>query len=241
MKKILLIVTLIFSYQFAQSQPPTYDDLLILYADEDYDKCLRKAERYTQKDDTKRDPMPYLYLSKCNFAMSKDAEWKEKYPDSYKDAFSYAGRARRADRDSTIYDEHRDYFSELKKSALEEILNLMDEGSYGRALGSIFKVRMFAFEDVGSMFMLAACYLEKRNGSKAYQLYTDGMKELNKIKSFDDMRSEDIILLKKGLMYYAQSANKNYMQDNAKKAINAGYQWFQDDEEYQKTYDELVN
>ncbi len=117
----------------------------------------------------------------------------------------------------------------------------MDEGSYGRALGSIFKVRMFAFEDIGSMFMLGACYLEKRNGSKAYQMYTDGMKELEGLKSLDDMRSEDIILLKKGLIYYAQSAQKNYMQDNAKKAINAGYQWFQDDEEYQRVYDELIN
>lgn len=241
MKKILLILTLIFSYQLGQAQPPTYDDLLILYADEDYDKCLKKAERYTQKDDTKKDAIPYLFLSKCNYAMSKDAEWKEKYPDAYKDAFSYAGRARRNDRDSTLYAEHRDYFSELKKSALEEILNLMDEGSYGRALGSIFKVRMFAFEDIGSLFMLAACYLEKRNGSKAYQLYTEGMNELEKVKSLDNWRSEDVTLLRKGLIYYAQSAQKNYMQDNAKKAINVGYQWFQEDEEYQQVYDEIVN
>lgn len=241
MKNLLLLLTIVFATQYVSAQPPTYDDLLIMFADEDYDKCLKKAERYTQKDDTKRDPLPYLYLSKCNFAISKDAEWKEKYPDAYKDAFSYAGRARRNDRDSTMYEEHRDYFSELKKSALEEILNLMDGENYGRALGSIFKVRMFAFEDVGSLFMLGACYLEKNNGSKAFEMYNDGMKELEKIKSLDGWRSEDVVFLKKGIIYYSQSANRNYMQDNAKKAINAGYQWFQEDDEYQQVYDELIN
>jgi len=36
------------------AQPPTYDDLLIYYADGDYEKLLKKAEAYTLAEKQKQ-------------------------------------------------------------------------------------------------------------------------------------------------------------------------------------------
>ena len=48
-----------------------YEDLLVLYVDEDYEKCISKAERYTERDQTRRDALPFLFLSMCYFEISK--------------------------------------------------------------------------------------------------------------------------------------------------------------------------
>ena len=42
----------------------TYDDLLVLLVNEDYKDCLNKSIKYTTKDKTKKDPLPYLFAAK---------------------------------------------------------------------------------------------------------------------------------------------------------------------------------
>ncbi|MEY3835453.1 MAG: hypothetical protein RI989_881 [Bacteroidota bacterium] len=69
MKKLLLFVFLIGSLKsFAQTD---YPDLLAMFVDEKYEKCLYKAEKYTLNEKTKKDPLPYLFMSRCYFEMSK--------------------------------------------------------------------------------------------------------------------------------------------------------------------------
>ena len=62
MKHILTIAAfLLGSASFAQKH--VYEDLLVMYVDEKYDKCIAKAEGYTMADDTKKDALPFLYMS----------------------------------------------------------------------------------------------------------------------------------------------------------------------------------
>jgi len=42
------------------SQGPDYTDLRILYADQDYEKLAKEAEKYTTNDKTKKDVLPYF-------------------------------------------------------------------------------------------------------------------------------------------------------------------------------------
>jgi hypothetical protein len=53
----------------AQAQAPYYDDLLIYFADGDYEKLVDKAQKYKDGDDTKNDALPYLYASKAYYEM----------------------------------------------------------------------------------------------------------------------------------------------------------------------------
>ena len=70
MKNSLLLITALFISGMAYSQSPNYDDLKILYADANYEKLAKVAAGYTEKDKTKKDIAPYIWLSKGLYKIS---------------------------------------------------------------------------------------------------------------------------------------------------------------------------
>ncbi|MCB0765446.1 MAG: hypothetical protein KDB84_12110, partial [Flavobacteriales bacterium] len=97
MKKLLLLAPLALFQLTAQAQKHVYEDLLVLFVDEKYEKCLGKAEGYTLMDDTKKDPLPFLYMSMCFMEMSKDEKYQADYPKAAKDALKFAEKYRKKD------------------------------------------------------------------------------------------------------------------------------------------------
>lgn len=242
MKTVLTLIFVAITGSFmVNAQPPTYDDLLILFADEDYSKLLKKAERYTQKDDTKRDAIPYIFMSRANFEISKDAELMEDYPKAFKDAVKYAAKGLRKDREGIVYEEFRDYFSDLKKVLVEELENFLIEQEYKRAENTLKQIQFLDEDDIGANFMMA--YVKNMNGdiSGAREYLINGNKKLDETTDLTGYRTEDLRLLKLGLMNYAMYAHEKGYTDEAKKIINKGYQWFENEPEYVKAYDEIVN
>lgn len=239
--KFTILCMSIFGVFMAMAQPPTYDDLLIYFADEDYDKLLKKAEKYTQKDDTKRDAVPYVFMSRANFEISKNADLLEDYPKAFKDAVKYAGKAIKKDKDGSAYEEYRDYFSQLKKVLVEEVENYLIDQDYKKAEGTVRYVLKLNEQDLGAFFMMA--YLKNANGDMggAREYVMEGEKLLEETSSVSDLRTEDLRLLKLGLMKYALYMHEKGKTNEAKKVINKGYQWFDSEPEYVKAYDEIVN
>ena len=131
MKQLFFLFLFVIGFAFqSAAQPPMYDDLLIYYADGDYEKLVKKAEKYTLDSDTKNDPLPYLYCSKANFEMSKDQKYLEDYPKAFNDAVKFAGKAIKKDKDGAVYGEHTNYFTDLKTAVVEDIRNMVDAEDY---------------------------------------------------------------------------------------------------------------
>jgi len=82
---LLFVVGAIFK---ADAQPPMYDDLLIYYADANYEKLLAKADKYIGNPKTKKDALPYLYSAMGNFEMSKDQKYDDDFPKAFNNAVS---------------------------------------------------------------------------------------------------------------------------------------------------------
>ena len=76
----------------------TYDDLLVLLVNEDYKNCFNKSIKYTTKDKTKKDPLPYLFAAKAAYRMSRDHKFTEEFPKAYKTAISYTTKYRKKDK-----------------------------------------------------------------------------------------------------------------------------------------------
>ena len=76
----------------------TYDDLLVLLVNEDYKDCFNKSIKYTTKDKTKKDPLPYLFAAKSAYRMSRDHKFTEEFPKAYKTAISYTTKYRKKDK-----------------------------------------------------------------------------------------------------------------------------------------------
>ena len=242
MKKALLIFLLVTGASIASiAQPPTYDDLLIYYADGDYEKLLKKAEAYTLSDKTKADALPYLYLSKANFDMSRDAVWLDDYPKAFADAVNYAGTCIKKDKEGIVYQEHIKYFTDLKEALVEEIKNLVETGAYPKVVGAISKLHRIAKEDVGSYFLKAAA--EYNTGDKGTGKITmqDAYKRLGEVTSVEGWRPVDLDMLKLGIIEFSKSLIKMNQKPKAQELLGMVKQWFENDEEFMDFYNEVVN
>ena len=92
MKHILTILSVLFVTSLSFGQPPTYDDLKILYADANYEKLAKVAENYTLKDKTKKDVLPYIWLSKGLYKISLSGTDNEKFKNAYKAAIKHLSK-----------------------------------------------------------------------------------------------------------------------------------------------------
>jgi len=243
MKNLALLLLFVSGMVFnTYSQPPGYDDLIIYYADGNFEKLLKTAEKYTQSDKTKKDPIPFLYLSKCNFEMSKDQKWLEKYPKAFNDAIRFAGNTIKKDKSGEIYDENINYFTELKVAVVEDIKNLVDEGSYPKLMGYIAKLHRFSKDDVGSYFLRAGAQYQQKDKGGAKLSQKEAWERLDAVTSIDDWRPIDLEMLRIGVIEYC-NAQINVMRQTepAKKLLGKVKQWFEDDEIFMEYYDKVMN
>jgi len=74
MKQLLTLAFVAALQLGAMAQKHVYEDLLVMYVDEKYEKCIAKAESYINADDTKRDALPFLYVSMCYYEMSRNTK-----------------------------------------------------------------------------------------------------------------------------------------------------------------------
>ena len=242
MKNLLLFFVFIVGMAFnANAQPPNYDDLVIYYADGDYEKLLKRAEKYTLKDNTKKDPIPYLYLAKANFEMSKDGKWADDYPKAFKDAIGYSGKCMRYDKDKTVYEEHIQFFTDLKVAVVEDLKNLIDEGAWGKMLGSIAKMHRFAKDDVGSYFLKAAAQFNSKDKSGGKLTAKEGYSRLEEITSVEGWRPIVFEMLRIGVIEYSKAKINMSQIPEAKTLLGKVKQWLEDDEEFMTYYDCVVN
>lgn len=243
MKKVLFLF--VFTLGFVLSgtaQPPHYDDLVIYYADGDYEKLLKVAEKYTLKDDTKKDAIPYLYLSKANYAMSKDSRYDEDYPKAFKDALKYGSKCRRYDTDGTVYSEHIAFFTDLKKACVELIKNDLADGNYSRLNGDIAMLHRIAFDDVGSWFLKVAVHIRNKEKSEVKEFTEKANENLDAVTSVDAWQPVDFEMLKIGTFEYCKAIDEVYRQKNlGTELLGKVKQWFEGDDEFMKFYNCYVN
>lgn len=242
MKKLVLFFLLLTGFvTLTNAQPPHYDDLVIYFADGDYEKLLKKAEKYTLKDETKGDPLPYLYLAKANFEMSKDAVWLEKYPKAFNDAIRYTGNCIKKDKDGTVYQEHIQFFTDLKIAMVEEIKNLLVTESYPKLMGAIAKLHRFAKDDVGSYFLKAGAQYQTKDKGGARITTRQAFEMLDQVESVENWRPIDLEMLRIGVIEYCKAMISMNMIKDAKDLLGRVKQWLEDDEIFMNYYDCVVN
>lgn len=242
MKKALLLFLFVVGATLKlTAQPPNYDDLLIYYADGDYEKLLKKAEQYTLSDKTKADALPYYFLSKGNFDMSKDAVWADKYPKAFADAVSYAGTCIKKDKEGIVYAEQIKYFTDLKIALVEEIKNIIVTGAYNKLIGAISKLHRIAREDVGSYFLKAAAEYNTGDKGTAKITQKEAYERLAAVTSVEGWREVDMEMLKIGITEFCKTMIKMNQKTKAVELLGMVKQWFEKDVDFMKFYDEVVN
>ncbi|MCG8578123.1 MAG: hypothetical protein MI810_24800 [Flavobacteriales bacterium] len=241
MKNVLLLVLFLAGFALqSNAQPPHYDDLVILYADGSYEKLLKRAEKYTLKDGTKNDPLPYLYLAKGNYEMSKDAQYAEAYPKAFKDAIKYAGKCLKKDKEGLVLEEYMDFFTDLKVTCVEDIRNLVETKDYNRLRGSIINLQRFDKSDVGSSFLMTAVQYRIKDKSGAKITFKEAMAKLEAIESTNDWRSVDFVMFRIGILEYVSYCEDMGQVEKYQDILGKTKQWMEKDEEFMEVYNRLM-
>lgn len=242
-KSFLLMLMLTFTASpeiFAQDEVE-YDDLLILYVDGDYEKLIKKAEKYTEDSETRRDPRPYLYLSRAYFEMSRNDEYSEDYPKAFRDALKYASKYSRKDDEREYFDANRDFIDELRAEAMREADLFMSDNDV-RGMSQAARIYKYLVDidptDAGSAMMYSAVLYKINRRGEADLLMRETGPKLDNL-DFEDMSDDQKEMLKFGTIHYSNYLKDEGMLDSARVTMDLVEPYFKDDNEFRLTYEEI--
>lgn len=228
----------------AFGQAPNYDDLKILYADANYEKLAKVAIGYTEKDKTKKHVPPYIWLAKGLHKISMSGNPDPKFKNAYKDAIKYLGKGLKIDmkyNEGATFEEHREFMDKFQLSLFEVIDNEMSSGNVKRAYSWAIKYQKVTSNLVGVKFIMGACKFEDADKPTARTLWQEGNKLMDEITSIEGFSEADRKMLKNGILASAKAMIKGRQNDKARALLNKAAQWFEEDEDWQSRYDEIVN
>lgn len=222
----------------AHAQKHVYQDLLVLYVDEQYEKCLAKAENYTLNDATKKDPLPYLYMSMSLYEMSKIEKYQKDYPKASRDALKWAEKYRKKDRNLEYFANYEDFWAELNTMAMEQGENLYDDKAYAKAKQVFDAMVGYYPENPGAWIMFALCQY-KTNLAKEGDLSMKEFAKANMNTDISRLPADQKKLLKNALIRYAEHVNTKGMRDSAKATLHIGKDHFMGENDFKGIYEEF--
>ncbi len=233
-----------------------YDDLRVMYVEEDYEKCYKKCMKYLEDDEAKRDALPYFYFAATNYRLSEKAKYAEDYPNAEKDAISYAGKFVKKDKngDYADYDLKVRFFEELKMDLAEQVENYWEEGSekaYKKAVGVLKKAEKVDPNDSGITLLRGIVEIYTGNKTEGKQVVADGYERVKMTGvdvTFADLSASTQYFYKMALMRYAKFRVESKDPSGALEVLTLGHSYFYDENEdyhheyntdFKKFYDEL--
>jgi len=240
MKKLFAVLFFAFSLAnglLAQTDND-YKDLLTLFVDEKYEKCLYKAEGYTLNEKTKKDALPYLFMSRCYYEMSKLDQFKEKYPNAFKDSMKYISKYGTKDKEHQYAAEYEDFFGDLRAAAISEAETHMDSQKYSKAKQIYDQLLDMDPNDAGAQLMLGLAFGALKSKKEAEMAIKKSKDILTEKKA--GQSKEQLGLLKEALTRHATALNDAGSKEVAKEWLDLGMEYFKDDREYKVTYDTIA-
>lgn len=237
-RTILLSITMAYGLtSFAQKG--VYDDLLVLYVDEKYEKCLAKAETYTQKESTRKHALPYLYMSMSLFEMSKLEKFDEDYPKAFRNALKYAVKYRKKDKDVEYFDDYEDYWAELNQKCMEIAENYFQEENWSKAKSYYKYMTSYDPGNVGAWIMRMHAEINL-NMAREVEMHGKEMeKALADQGDVENLSPDKQQLLRNALISYSEYLHSSGRSDSARKVMDIGSDAFMENEEFKMVWDEI--
>lgn len=237
-KKLILLLIILLSLQskLSAQTDKEYMDLLVLYVDEDYEKCVKKAEKYMEKDETKRDALPYLYSSMSYYEMSRDHKYSEAYPRAYKTSLSYLAKYRKKDKDFIYKDDALEFTEKIKFEIGEQVDNYLLTGTDKdlRKIKSLLKKLVkIDPDDVGAQLLLGVYYIYTKDKSSGKIEIKEALEKLEGLGSeikFDELTASEQYFLKEGLIAYYE-LKREADPAEAKKILLLGKPYYKEEQE----------
>lgn len=241
MKKWTTLFLAVWASFMSFAQAPDYNDLVILFADGNYPKLVREADKYTQKEETKNDPAPYFWMAKGLYKLSFDNGRSEEFKNAFKDAINALGSCRKKDKDQSFYAANQEFFEEVKGTLIETIENDLEAKDFRKAAGWATRVYKLSPNDVGTKFLEGACKYRNADKGGANANWKEAEKILATMGEDPQLSENDLALLRIGVIQTAECYIAAKQVDKAKALLSKVAPWFEGDELFKAKYDELAN
>jgi len=239
MKNLIAATALLASISL-QAQKHVYEDLLVLYVDEKYEKCMEKALSYTENDATKKDALPFLYVSMCNYEMSKVEKYAADYPKAGRDALKWAEKYRKKDKDKEFFNNYEDYWSSLNTMAGETGENLIDDPKgLSKAKANFDAMTGYYPENPGPWLMLAVVQYKSnlaKEGDLSVAAFDKAIDAAGDIKTLPKDQQK---LLKNALIRYADHLVDKGDRSKARKYAEIGKDAFMEEPDFKGLWESL--
>lgn len=221
---------------YAQSDED-FEDLRNLYIDEKYEKLISKGERYLGKTDTRKEPAPYLYLSKAYYELSRMEDMKEEYPPekTFANALKWATKYRKKDPEGVLFRENELFFEELKKTALLDAAGFMSDQKYSRAKRYYDSMTKFDPDDAGAWLLLGYCQAQMRSMTEANMTFKTAGEVLHST-DVSNLNIQDKKTLREGGINYAEYLIEEGRRDSARATLDLLAPALQGDSEFDMLY-----
>ncbi|MBK8612978.1 MAG: hypothetical protein IPN85_05710 [Flavobacteriales bacterium] len=223
------------------AQKHVYEDLLVKFVDEKYEDVLAKAQGYVDNDETKKDPLPYLYISMSLYEMSKIEKFRamEEYKKCDKDALKWAEKYRKKDKNKEFFDNYADFWSDLNTMAGESGVNFYEEGAkgYSKAKQTFDAMTGYYPENPGPWLMLALCQYNTnlaKEGELSMKSFQTAMTNAGDISALPEDQKK---LLKAAMMHYATYKDTKGDKSAGKAILDQGKDAFIADADFKTFYE----
>ena len=242
MKHLLLPFLMLFAApSIAHAQKHVYDDLLVLYVDEEYEKCIAKAERYTDKEDTRRDALPYLYQSMCYHEMSKLEKFTDQHEYRFADrnALKYAALYRKKDKKNEHVQQFEDYWQELNTYAMGKGIMHYEMGDFSKARRIFDRMVVYMPENAGAWRMRALCQERMNLKRDAIESRKNFDQAYTAIGDPAELPTDQRRLLRQALILEAEHLLANGRKAEAKELMSLGEDSFMGNAEFKALFEEV--
>lgn len=237
------------------AQPPGYDDCLMYYTDKQWEKLIKTAEKYTNKEESANDPMAHLWLAKGLYEINQSGNTDEAYKNAYKDAISSMGKFIKLDKTGSFKKENMAFVEKIKASLAEMIDNEMSNPK--KASGWVIKYYKLEPKSIGAKYLDGACkYLSgDKTGANTFWKEAENMLtavinegkapfeivNANPEEGDDGYSKADKEILKMGVLKTVECYMASKQKDKAKALLGKVAKWYENDEEFKEVYDSIVN
>lgn len=242
MKNILstLVLLLAVNASFGQRE---YDELRILYADGNYEKLAKVADKYTNDDKTKKDPVPYLWLSKGLYKIHVGGNTDAVFKNAYKESINAMSKCMKFDKSGAVLSnpDNKEFLDLLQNSLVEQIENELSTDNYRKAFSWANSYKKISKNLTGQVYLEGACKFRTDDKSTGFTLWRTADDQLKNITSLDDWSEADKKMLRMGIVEAAECYVSIKKVENARTLLNKVAQWYEGDEQFKEVYDQIVN
>ena len=237
MKKIAILLVILFSFNKLNAQPPVYTDLFTLYVGGEYKKLVDKAQKYTLKPETKNDAIPYVYISKSLFKISQQKNRESKYKDAYDQSIEYLVKCIEKDITKEVHDKESEFYMEVKETLIDHILEEFADKSYKKAFEYNNKLKALYPEDIAVILMDGALKKYTKDLPAAMIVWNENQNALERLTNLDYFTEKEKDFLKLAVIQTIEGLKSVKQPERARNIALKANTWFENEEDFKAVFE----